>query len=113
MKKIKGKEKVCIKETKINFSLNNKENKDNYINLKENEYIVKEIAKDGNCFYRTLSYYFREREDDYKEFRNLISEYIMNNQEKYIPFITDDQISINSEFIDNIEYINKKKRIYN
>ena len=34
----------------------------------------------------------------------------MNNQEKYIPFITDDQISINSEFIDNIEYINKKKK---
>ena len=51
MKKIKGKEKVSIKETKINFSLNNKENKDNYINLKENEYIVKEIAKDGNCFF--------------------------------------------------------------
>ena len=112
MKKIKGKEKVSIKETKINISLNNKENKENYINLRENEYIVKEIAKDGNCFYRTLSYYFREREDDYKEFRNLISEYIMNNQEKYIPFITDDQISINSEFIDNIEYINKKKKEY-
>ena len=31
----------------------------NYKTLEKNEYIEKEINKESNCFYRSLSYYYR------------------------------------------------------
>ena len=55
-----------------------KEKKDNLFESYDN-IIQKDIAKDGNCFYRSLSYYYRETEEDYPEFRKLIVRYIDNN----------------------------------
>ena len=43
----------------------------------------KKIGKDGICFYRTLSYYFRDTEEDHKEFRDLVATYILNNPDEY------------------------------
>ena len=57
-------------------------------------FIIKKIQKDGNCFYRTLSYYFRETEDDYNEFRELITSYISNNADEYIEFVADEDVNI-------------------
>ena len=50
--------------------------KNNYGLLDENEYIIKDIEPDCNWFYRSPSYYYRDKEDDYNEFRQLIYAYI-------------------------------------
>lgn len=86
MKKNVEKEKASIERINLEMNLIKKENKEKYIKSKENEYIVKEIAKDGNCFYFIISYYFQQKEDNYKEFSEFISEYIIINLEKYMVF---------------------------
>ena len=124
-----------IKEFENFFSemeLNNNESKKEEINkdnLKENpqkkldnkgnntknilpldEFIIKDIEKDGNCFYRTLSYYYRETEQDYREFRELIVRYIENHPEEYIFAVPDDDIVITAQ--DDELSINAKKKEY-
>ena len=67
----------------------------------------KEIEKDDNCFYRTLSYYYRETEQDYRELRELMVRYIENNSEEYIFAVPDDDIIITAQ--DDELSINAKK----
>ena len=60
--------------------------------LNKEDYEVKNIMADGNCFYRSLSFYYRQTEKDYNEFRKLIVSYIENNLDIYISFISDEEI---------------------
>ena len=50
-----------------------------YHKLNNEDYVLKKITSEGNCFYRSLSYFYRQTENDYNEFRNLILSYIENN----------------------------------
>jgi hypothetical protein len=58
---------------------------------------VKEITPDGNCFYRCLSYFYRQKENDYNEFRQLITNYIEQNIDYYLIFISDEEVNIKNE----------------
>ena len=78
--------------------------------LYKEDYVVKNITADGNCFYRSLSFYYRQTEKDYDEFRKFIVSYIENNLDHYISFITDEEI--NDPYFNNYSEsikINKKK----
>ena len=68
------------------------------------------ITKDGNCFYSAIPYYYRNRQKDYREFREIISSYILNNPDQYIFEVTEQDI----KFDDNIDELIKiqKKREY-
>ena len=57
---------------------------------------------DGDYFYRAISYFYRETEDDYNEFRQLIFEFIENNIEIYLEYIPEEDVCI---------YLMKKKMI--
>ena len=57
--------------------------------LSKNEFICKKITPNGNCFYRSLSYFYRQDEKDYNEFRQLIISYIEQNIANYLEFISD------------------------
>ena len=57
----------------------NKESKD----LPYMDYIEIDIEKDGNCYYRCLSYYYRKTQDYHLEFRKFISEIFENNLDKF------------------------------
>jgi len=74
----------------------------------KNNFIIKYIEKDGNCFYRALSYFFRETEEDHLEFRELITNYILNNPGEYIFTVTDEDINSNEDE-DEESKIKKKK----
>ena len=83
---------------------------DNNHNLTEIEYYEKNITKDGNYYYRCLSYYYRGTEDYHLEFRKLISEIFENNLEKFIesypdPDIIGEKEPQNEE--ETIEYLKK------
>ena len=52
---------------------------------------------------------FRDREDDFNEFWKLTIENINNNPEKYILFVSDDQVNIEKDQKDNLIHINKQK----
>ena len=80
--------------------------------IEENQFIIKNILPDGNCFYQTISYYFRDTEDDHTEFRTLILDYIQTNIEEYIPFVSDDDIKIKIENNLNEKDIKNKKIEY-
>ena len=64
---------------------------------------------DGNYFYRILSYYFRDKEDNFNEFGILISEFIINN---YIPLLSNDQVNIEENQKDDFNHINILKKEY-
>ena len=66
------------------------------------------IAKDGNCFYRTISYYYRNRQEEYREFREIISSYILNNPDEYIFAVTDQDIKADDN-MDELIKIQKKR----
>ncbi len=74
--------------------------------------MIKKIEGDGNCFYRTLSYYFRGTEDDHNEFRALITVHIINNPDDYITAVTDDDIDI-PQGSDEAEIFNLKRHFIN
>ena len=73
MKRIKNKKKTKKNKQKIDNSAEKlKENEflDDYSNknLSYIDYVEKENNPDGNCFFRTISYYFREYEEYYLDF---------------------------------------------
>ena len=71
---------------------------------------MKEITPDGNCFYRCLSYFYRQKENDYNEFRQLITNYIEQNIDYYLIFISDEEVNIkNEDGLSDDEIIKKKK----
>lgn len=79
-------------------------------NLNIIDYTVKKISGDGNCFYRALSYYYRQDEKDYDEYRQLIVSYIENNIDKYLIYVADEDL--NDDNINNYSpetILNKKK----
>jgi len=55
--------------------------------LDENENIIKDIYPDSNCFYLKFSYYYKDKQYDYNQFRDLIIIYIENHIEDYYEFV--------------------------
>ena len=68
---------------------------------------MKEIIGDGNCFYSAICYFYIEKQDEYKEFRQLIVQYIDNHIDEYIATVANENIDI-SENGDEISIYNKK-----
>ena len=92
---------------KTNSSIKNKEDSNsNNLELFD-DYIMKEIIGDGNCFYRAICYFYRENQDEYKEFRQLIVQYIDNHPDEYISAVADEDIDI-LENDDELTIYNKK-----
>ena len=106
MSKKLNKKKQAILKHHVSSSILN-----NYQNLRFKDYTIKQIAPDGNCFYRSLSYYYRDTESDYGEFRHLIAEYIIQNAGDYINFIPEEDLNINTKSEINDEEIKKKFNI--
>ena len=100
-KKKNEKSKVKIKNSKVKKCINTQKLEDNYKTIEQDDYIIKAILPDGNCFYRSLSYFYRDTEDDHKEFRNLITSYISNNLDYYLDYN-------NKHNISNLRYLLKK-----
>ena len=107
MKKKLKKEKAKIEKKKL-FEEQDKD----YTTLENSEYIEKYITEDGNCFYRVLSYYYRYKEDDFDEFRQLIVNYIKNNIEDYLIFIPEKDLNLPANIEYSIEFIQQKKIEY-
>ena len=99
IKKHKKKGKVnCKNEYKIINANKNKvkenysSNKFNFIDNKDlplSEYYEKDVFPDGNCYYRVLSYYYRETEEFHKEFRELIYNLYINNKHMFLESVPD------------------------
>ena len=106
-KDLKGKKKSAVKKNTID--INNKKN--NLVAF--DQFIIKNITGDGNCFYRTLSYYYRETENDHKEFRELIVKYIEKNPAEYYFYISDQDIGARDNTNENIKNNMKNQFIIN
>ena len=66
-KKNDNKKITKIDKRKFNIGTTNKGNIINYQKIEFNDYIIKDIYPDGNCFYRSISYFYRDTEEDYSE----------------------------------------------
>ena len=106
-KDLKRKQKLDKKKAK-NDNINNNKNLVDF-----DHFIIKQITKDGNCFYRTLSYYYRETENDHKEFRELIVKYIEKNPQEYYFFISDEDIGVGDNIDEHIKNDMKNQFIIN
>ena len=81
--------KSALKEIcNINNELKELVYKEEKLNL--NQIKIIEIVKDGNCFYRCLSYFLLKSEEYYQNIKNLIVEWIENNYDNYLEFFGDD-----------------------
>ena len=67
------------------------------------------ISKDGNCFFRTISVYLTDTQENYKLIREIIAEYAEANRNQFLDFFIKDNIDqvlgsieLNS-YIDNIK----------
>ena len=58
--------------------------------LEERKRKIVDITKDGNCFYRCLSYYLLKSQEYYKNIKNLIIDWIENNYKDFLDFFGDD-----------------------
>ena len=101
-----------MKKKKINTKPNKKSKEDNYRNIESINYIIKKIEPDGNCFYRAISYFYRDTEEDYTEFREIITSYIEENMGLYIEYIADEDVDIPKEKENNDEFKQNKKLEY-
>ena len=99
------------KENKKTKAESENKNKINNSNKSNPKFIIKYIQKDGNCFYRTLSYFYRETEDAHAEFRQIISNYIINNPDEYIFAVTDEDIHADDNMGDDIKLLKKREYI--
>ena len=58
--------------------------------LHSNQIKIVDITKDGNCFYRCLSYFLLRSQEYYKNIKNLIIDWIENNYKDFLEFFGDD-----------------------
>ena len=112
MKKKYKKTKSNIEKKNLKSEIINKNVKKAYSRIREDEFIIKNIVAEGNCFYRAISYFYREKEDDYNEFRQLIFEFIENNIDIYLEYIPEEDFCIPDEKKDDINYINNIRKDY-
>ena len=56
----------------------------NYLNLNSNEVRLIDVNKDGNCFYRVISYFLFANENYYNLIRLTLYDFIMNNSKSII-----------------------------
>ena len=110
-KKVKKNEGQIEKE-KLKTIPKTIEDKDNYKIIKPKKNIIKHIGKNGNSFYRTLSYFYKDIEDDYNQFRNLIISFIEEHKNQYIDHITEEEAEIPKESVENEEIKILKKTEY-
>ena len=111
-KKKCNKNKSIIGKRKLNIETKDNENINNFQKLDSQDYIIKDIYPDGNCFYRSISYFYRETEEDYAEFREMITLYMEKNIDSYINYIALEELNIENEDIDNEDLIKAKKIQY-
>ena len=78
-----------------NVNDNNSIKKDDYIHIPNN--------KNGNCFFRSISVYLTDTQDNYNIIRELVSEYAKNHREIFINFFVNDNIN---EILGSIELNN-------
>ena len=113
--------KICNNHIETNKNMDEKEldiiNKDlkdavyGEKNLLSKEIYIKEITKDGNCFYRSISFFLLNTEEFYLEIKNLIIDWINNNYKQYTEFFGDDEtnnITKEEQAQNELEYIKKK-----
>ena len=83
-------QKTELKEIcNINNELKELVYKEEKLNL--NQIKIIEIEKDGNCFYRCLSYFLLKSQDYYLNIKNLIIDWIENNYDNFLDFFGDDE----------------------
>ena len=98
MENKKGKKnKVKIGKKNISNKIESNKSKENYELIKTDDFIIKNIVPDRNCFYRVLSYFYRENQEEFNEFRKLITEYLENHSEQYLEFIAEEELNIPTE----------------
>ena len=81
-------------------------------NLDTGIFDIKDVCRDGNCFYRTLSIYFTNDESYYKIFRERIYNAAINYKESLKEFFfeqEDDPILVNQKLDGYIEKIKENK----
>ena len=83
------KNKFELKETcNINSELKDLVYKEEKLNL--NQIKIIEIEKDGNCFYRCLSFFLLKSQEYYQNIKDLIIEWIEAHYDNYLEFFGDD-----------------------
>ena len=68
----------------------NKSNNNKFL-LKE-DFIKVKIHKDGNCFFRSISVYFTDTQENHEKIREIISDYALENKDEFIEFFIQDNI---------------------
>lgn len=91
LKKEKNEESKVIKKIKYS-NINNefKERVKTKNNIKKDEANIVSIIPDGNCFYRSISFFLLGSEEYYINIKSLIIEWIENNFSKFEEFFSDD-----------------------
>ena len=64
-----------------NEQTQNKSNNNKF--LEKEDYIKVNIHKDGNCFFRAISVYFTDTQENHEIIREIISKYAMENKEEF------------------------------
>ena len=78
--------------------------------LDKNEFYEKEIFKDGNCFFRAISYFFNGTEEHYSNYRQTYYEICLNDKDNLKKFYETDNTN-NSNLEDDInQYIENIKK---
>ena len=87
----KNEESKVIKKIKCS-NLNNefKERVKTNNNIKKDEVNIVSITGDGNCFYRSISFFLLGSEEYYMNIKSLIIQWIENNFSKFEEFFSDD-----------------------
>ena len=73
-----------------------------------NQIKIIKILKNGNCFYRCLSYFLLKSQEFYQNIKNLIIEWIENNYDIYLDFFGGDDANNLTK-----EMVQKEFELYN
>ena len=83
-KKLEKKKKRALVSHIKYAETENKNNFEKNTNLSYQDYIEKNIIPDGNCFFRCISYYYRQTQDAHLEFRDLLYQWKKNNKDLFL-----------------------------
>ena len=85
----------------------NKTNNNKFL-LKE-DFINVKIHKEQNCFFRAISVYFTDTQENHEIIREIISDYAMENKEEFIELFIQDNIEQVLGSIELNDYLDKMK----
>jgi len=66
-------------------------------------FIIKDVAGDGNCLFRSIADQLEDNPNNHKKYRQEICKYLLTNKDMFAPFVDDEEHDSYEEYVEEMQ----------